>query len=386
MYANLGRCLSFILMFLAVGCGKSSTAPNLEVTPSGPVHPLLGAYWLMDDIDRDPYNLQVARRYHRIITGAENEVSAPDALMSLTAAGVELVTYVDMISVYPGVTDPRDPHFAILAVLDSTDILRTPSGDNAEFWPGKLTLNITRPETRAKIATAYTTVFNQTIWQKRLHVDNCRFVGRMGWFNGGVFDHDNDGVQDSEMEFTTAWHSGEERLAELIRAGLGVDGLMIGNMAMTEIFRPDLYDGRMYEGITPQHDLPRVMASYIEASRQMPGCTFHFEADPADTAAIRLGYCLAQMGDGYFATSDGPTADPNDLANDPGWHDDMGWYSFYEITLGRGYGEATLHRNVVYSRRFEYATVVANMSNSTQTINLDGQTITIQPRDGLILQ
>ena len=360
--------------------------------------PRTANYYLVPTISDD----QIAKlaKYDILITGAENQLNNPEALLKIREANPHILifAYVDLIEFPIKDVDTNEPPDGIfhqmLAGIDESWWLLDRAGNYTSFWPGARMLNITK----------YCPSVNNQKWQhyvgnfsRRAIIDSGLLDGiffdevleTISWLNNGNLDINNDGRADAAAEIDSSWQEGTRTAFRNFNTHKAKHILTITNGG--DLYYPDI-NGNMFEGFpnTEYGDWNKTRESYL-ADLQAPGSRglviIHAEGqDENSRQTMRYGLATTLLGNGYFAMSTGPS----------GWHDKIWWFDEYDLDLGLPVSEAQRLSNGVWQRSYEKGLVLVNPTESEQGVKLNrtlrttgGDPVSevhIWSKDGVLLQ
>jgi len=285
--------------------------------------------------------------------------------------------------------------------------LKKSNGEKYSFWEGTSMLNITDlcPRSGGEKWNQHLAKFvakdimSSGLWDGVFYDNTWRDAV---WFLGAEADLNGDGLSESDVD--ERWRAGMKELFDETYILAGANTIVVGN-AIAWQYKDD-YNGFMIENFQ-KHGWADVMNIYRtnEISQKNPRYNIinnnagNNSAKKNDYKRMRFGLASALMENGYYSY---------DYGNQD--HGQLWWYDEYDANLGDPIGGAkslqkfSSYKPDVWQRDFEHGIVLANSTDSEQTIALDGDyeklrgkqdpsvndggivsEINLQARDGLVL-
>jgi hypothetical protein len=292
-------------------------------------------------------------------------------------------------------------HQLLLSQIKPTWWLRDTAQNPISIWPGTQAINITSDWKYVLPTFAAKHVMSTGNWDGIMYDEFNDFIGGT---NNGDIDIIKDGIPDNPDVINAAWHNAITTILSYSREILGPEAMIITNGNHHPDFSPYI-NGRIFENFpTPWEgdgSWQSSMTSYLNlCTKAAKPCINIINGNTgntgnyADFAKMRFALASTLLGDGYFSFDYGTTSHGQTTFT----------YEEEHIKLGTPLAKAIINPNGISTRRYQNGIVLVNPTSDPKTITLprkykkisgiqdptvnDGktvQTITIPPRDGIIL-
>ncbi|HEX9664717.1 MAG TPA: putative glycoside hydrolase [Patescibacteria group bacterium] len=404
----LNQSIKFkIVIFLT---GLILLLPNFSLAAHQPNHqfPKLSNYFLKWGVsDQEAKELA---RWDLLIIDMEAQVYTPQNLKKIRQYNpdVKILAYITSQEIRKDAPalDKRTLRSQLYGGIHQQWYLKNSSGQNLNWWPGTLLLNITDQSPGNYGWNDYLPQFvadkilSTGLWDGVFYDNTWPDVS---WVSGQI-DLNNDQAAEPPLVVDAAWRSGMEKILRETRLLAGPHVLIVGN-------KGDSYfshlNGSLIENF-PGYGWTEQLGNYQRINFQGVRPAFGIinsntnnTGHQSDYRRMRFGLCSALLGDGYFSFDFGDQD-----------HAQVWWYDEYSAFLGEPKSTAVnlLENNLtrlkpgLWRREFANGLVLCNSTYDQQVFRLEGEfekihghqdrahndgsiteKIVLNPRDGIVL-